>query len=461
MEAFCNMWESPIYKFEEETADESGKLIKKPFLINVTYSPPRNQNDPGKALIGVFNKIMRNLDKNEIKILDVGAGKLRNTLWLLQKGFHVWAVEFPGLKDRLTDAKEKWDSAETYPNFHKVTFPKDFINLNEKFDIILLVNMINVMPIPIERFALLSLCREKIKENGMLLWHNWRAKSIHPDSYTEDNEFIDGYLMGQGPNHTFYCEYGRDESHEILYSIGLSFNRTMNLHKVPANKGYSYIFNPTHNNLIVNTLDLNTRTKTTHNPDKVIDNVDTITILDLYIKELQTIPVGRDVNYRYKDAHKYHLLSSRIFFEIFNNQLKEPIIEQEINEGRGRIDIVYKNRNKDGVFKNLKDLRDISCPEVMVECKNYKNNLSNTEYAQLNDRLIPHRGMLGFLLCRDKQDPEKVIKHCHDRYKGGNNKYIIVLDDKDLIHLSELKLQEEDDDSINDFIDSKIKEIIG
>src|SRR3989338_8469781 len=129
------MWENPIYRFEEETTDKNGKIVKRPFLINVTYSAPRNLDDPGKALIGVFNKITEGLDPKKTRILDVGAAKLRNTLWLLQKGFHVWAVEFPELRERLPDAKKKWENAEkNYPNFHKVTFPKDFLKLNEKFD---------------------------------------------------------------------------------------------------------------------------------------------------------------------------------------------------------------------------------------------------------------------------------------------------------------------------------------
>jgi hypothetical protein len=74
------MWESPIYKFEEETADKKGKIVKKQFYINTTYSAPRNLNDPGKALIGVFDKITKGMTPNETHILDFGAAKLRNTL---------------------------------------------------------------------------------------------------------------------------------------------------------------------------------------------------------------------------------------------------------------------------------------------------------------------------------------------------------------------------------------------
>ena len=118
----------------------------------------------------------------------------------------------------------------------------------------------------------------------------------------------------------------------------------------------------------------------------------------MYIKELKTVATGT------KEAHKYHLLASRIFYEIFRDQLGEPEIEREINEGRGRIDFTCKNKNKEGIFKNLKDLRDIKCPEIMVECKNYENALTNDEFQQINDRLIPHRGSLGFLICRDKKN---------------------------------------------------------
>ncbi len=446
------MWESPVYTFEEEVS-ENGKIVKKPFHINVTYSVPRREEDPGKALIGVFNKITSSLDPKKIKILDVGAGKLRNTLWLLEKGFNVWAVEFPELKERLKDAKEKWNYAEkNYKNFHKVTFPRDFIKLKQKFEIIILINEINVMPIPLERFAILSLCRERIKDKGMLLWHQWRAKNTHPEMYTEDNEFIDGYLMGSGPNHTFYVEHTRDESHELLYSVGFNFDKDANLHKVPSNKGYSYIFRPKHINLIQDALDLKALCKQVHDSKKPLKDPDCVTVLDMYIKQLKNIPTGREA------AHNFHLLASRIFFEIFRKQIGEPIIEKEINEGRGRIDFCCRNRNKEGIFKSLKEMRDIKCPDIIVECKNYTYELKNEEYNQLSSRLIPDRSRLGFLICRSKEDKIEVIKQCRDRLR--DNKYIIVLDDEDLIKLAKYKLNDEDDERINDFIDDKIKEII-
>jgi len=446
-----SMFDTPIYRFEEETADADGKAIIKPFSVNVTYSTPRNLNDPGKALIGIFSKITKGMNPEKTNILDFGAGKLRNTLWLLQKGFNVWAVEFPELIGRLPDAKAKWALAESYPNFHKVC-PSDFSKLKVKFDIILLINEINVMPIPAERFLLLSLCREKIKKKGMLLWHQWRGIATSPDKYSEDNEFIDGYLMGAGPHHTFYVEYDRDATHELLYSTGFSFNKEMNLHKIPGNSCYSYIFNPSHEVLISKAVDVGRMRRVGRKPMKIIPPVERLTVLDLYIKELETISVG-------KEAHRYHLLASRIFFEIFRGQLKEPVIEREINEGRGRIDAVCGNRNKEGIFKNLKELRGVSCPQIMLECKNYNYALKSREYEQLSGRLVPGRGILGFLLCRDKKDEKEVLKQCRDRIKD-HRKHIIVLDDTDLVKLAKLKINEEDDEAINDFIESKIGELV-
>src|SRR4030067_2910477 len=181
----------------------------------------------------------------------------------------------------------------------------------------------------------------------------------------------------QGPNRTFYVEFNQNETHEILYSLGFSFNSSINLSKIPSNtSAYSYIFTPTHDSLLVNTLDVENMIKAHRDPKNIMSIPEKTTVLELYTSELKTVPVGdRNAKQRNYDAHKYHLLASRIFFEIFRNQLCPPVIEQEINEGRGRIDIVYKNRNKDGIFKDIKDLRNIPCPDIMVECKNYENDL--------------------------------------------------------------------------------------
>jgi hypothetical protein len=449
------MWATPRYTFEGEFYDSHGELTTMPFCIDVTYSTPRNLDDPGKALSTVFSKITAGMDPEKTRVLDVGAGKLRNTCWFLQKGFHVWAVEFPELRDRLPDAAMKWTAAEEWENFHKVMFPRDFLSLTKTFDIILLINVINVMPIPRERYALLSLCRDRIKGNGQLLWQQWRAKAIHPESYTDENAFLDGYRMGPGPNHSFYVEQSRDESHEMMFASGFAFDESMALHRIPSNSGHSFIFRPQHLSLIPNALDVAGLVNTDYDPKNVISNVSQVDSLDLYFDELSDLPVGR------KHARQYHLLAARILYQLFKEELRAPLVEFEVNEGRGRIDLVYGIHNKEGIFRNLRDLWRIHCPQLIVECKNYAHSLTNTEYDQLAGRLTRDRGLLGFLLCRDKKDHGQVIKHCQDRHKHASDMYIIVLDDKDLEKLNEYRAMRDDgNDPVMSFIEKRVREIL-
>lgn len=43
---------------------------------------------------------------------------------------------------------------------------------------------------------------------------------------------------------------------------------------------------------------------------------------------------------------------------------------------------------------------------------------------------------------------------------GGSDKFIIVLDDKDLVQLASYRLNEDDDNLINDLVHRKIREIV-
>jgi hypothetical protein len=49
---------------------------------------------------------------------------------------------------------------------------------------------------------------------------------------------------------------------------------------------------------------------------------------------------------------------------IFATELVNFTSEEEINEGRKRIDITASNRSKDGFFFLLKDTHNIHCPWI-------------------------------------------------------------------------------------------------
>lgn len=448
------VWESPIYKFKKKIYDQNGVAKESEIIIDVTGSAP-TMPDPGEYLKRVFTTLANNRNPKKIRILDVGAAKLRNTLWLLKKGFQVYAVEFPELAKRMPQAKKNWEIAEKkYPqNFKKLVFPKDFFKLKQKVDIILLINVLNVMPSPQERLVLLTLCREKMKKKGLLLWYNWRDISSNSDKYTEQNKLNDGFFKGIGrKNKTFHVEWEREYALEMLASAGFFLNKEIKLGEVGNTQ--AYVLNPKGLILLERTLKLPEMKKgqIKRNLQEFASEIEKIFFPKLYVEELKNILIKRG-----KEATKFHRVSSRLLATIFDHQLKNPVIEKEINEGRGRVDIRFKNKNNPGFLKNLKELREVRCPSIVVECKNRNEDPKNPEFAQLADRLKPNRGMFGILVCRKILNKSETIKHCKDRLEKGE--WIIVLDDEDLRKLANIKL-EEGDEGVDDYMENKIDEIV-
>jgi hypothetical protein len=60
--------------------------------MDVTESVPPFDS-PKETLTSVLDQVLKILPKNSM-ILDFGAGKLRNTIYLLENGYNVRAVEF-------------------------------------------------------------------------------------------------------------------------------------------------------------------------------------------------------------------------------------------------------------------------------------------------------------------------------------------------------------------------------
>jgi hypothetical protein len=105
--------------------------------------------------------------KTKPVILDFGAGNLRNTMYLLKKGYQVRSVEFKGTKETEKKIEEK---TEEYKNqYKKLVFPHEFFESKEKFGLILLINVCSIMPVPSERLLAIQYCREKLTENGLIL----------------------------------------------------------------------------------------------------------------------------------------------------------------------------------------------------------------------------------------------------------------------------------------------------
>ena len=136
-------------------------------------------------------------------------------------------------------------------------------------------------------------------------------------------------------------------------------------------------------------------------------------------------------------ASEYHSLMIGIIEFIFFPNLLNPVKEQEIHQGRKRIDIMMENGARTGIFYRLHDIRNLPCPYVSIECKNYNSDVNNPELDQLSSRFSPLRGKLGFLCCRSIDNRELFVERCRDTFKDDRG-LIIPLDDKIVIELLSL-----------------------
>ncbi|MDT0341904.1 hypothetical protein [Streptomyces litchfieldiae] len=133
------------------------------------------------------------------------------------------------------------------------------------------------------------------------------------------------------------------------------------------------------------------------------------------------------------DAGKYHSNVEALMTALFYPSLSMPEMEEEIHEGRKRIDISYTNNAVDGFFRFL-TRHKIPSKYVFIECKNYGHDVTNPELDQLSSRFSPLRGQFGILACRSFADKSRFLTRCRDTaldYRG----YVIALDDGDLTQI--------------------------
>lgn len=132
------------------------------------------------------------------------------------------------------------------------------------------------------------------------------------------------------------------------------------------------------------------------------------------------------------EATAYHRAVKDLLEALFYPPLVFPEIEQEINQGRKRIDILFTNQAKDGFFAHVRD--NYFAPYVAVECKNYAGDPKNPELDQLAGRFSNLQGRVGILCCRSMTKKDLFIERCRDTAVAGNG-VILPLDDDDLERL--------------------------
>ncbi|HVS27128.1 MAG TPA: hypothetical protein VHE58_07520 [Burkholderiales bacterium] len=127
-------------------------------------------------------------------------------------------------------------------------------------------------------------------------------------------------------------------------------------------------------------------------------------------------------------ASSYHKLMVGILEFLFFPALLCPRKEQEIHQGRKRIDVLMENGATIGIFYRLHATRKLPSAFVAFECKNYTTEINNPELDQIAGRFSPNRGRVGFICCRHFEDRARFVQRCRDTLKDDRG-LVAAVDD--------------------------------
>ena len=135
-------------------------------------------------------------------------------------------------------------------------------------------------------------------------------------------------------------------------------------------------------------------------------------------------------------ATNYHRTVFGILELLFYPRWTVPRVEDEIHEGRKRIDITFENSAETGFFFRLPTTNQIPCRIIMIECKNYSREIANPELDQISGRFSVNRGQFGIVVCREIQDMPTFMERCKDTQVDGRGT-VLPLTDDDLLTMLE------------------------
>lgn len=138
------------------------------------------------------------------KILDYGCGKLRNTIFLLNQGFHVDAVDTQvqilNLQQKYLEAVTNLENIETLIKLDRIYEDKEF-DKEEEYDICLCSFVLNVVSEKDERKEIIQKIYRAVKKGGLIYIETRTDKDILKAKHKEI--YKDGFIIGNGRIRTF------------------------------------------------------------------------------------------------------------------------------------------------------------------------------------------------------------------------------------------------------------------
>jgi hypothetical protein len=458
------IWKTSIYRFViPDNLNRSNTKRYKEVWIDVTDSVPPFDS-PKDTLGSVLDNVLEKIPSNSV-ILDFGAGKLRNTIYLLDKGYNVRAVEFEKTQHASKQSKDMYQKALSYSGqFDKLVFPHEFFQSDLKFDLVILINVANIMPVPSERLLVLQYCREKLRPEGLILWYNQHRDPDYIARCIPEYALGDGYYMKKDNRYqTFYRDFESYEVDAMFMSNGFRLEE-----RIEAGHNIARTYHISGTNPLKNTLNAEKVRKyvvgdenRSHEKvgvsilkesDKPIINIPNPLELceeQFYIDALTRLPAGREYDIEYQN------LICAILIKLFMPPLKNPKLEYPLSDGIKRVDIIMSNPQEHGFFGGLSKRFDVTAPYIFIECKNYSSDLSNPEVDQLTGRFTKKGGRFGILVYRRIGDESMLLKRCQRCL--DNDEYVVTLNDNDIIKMLKYKIHGE---NIDEYMDEKMQQLL-
>lgn len=464
------MWNSPIYKLNKYVSDVNGNHVYNEIVIDVNKSAPPF-SEPSRFLKEAFSDVISKIElqKNQ-HILDVGGGKLRNTLHFLgeydekikEERYNVCAVEYETLFST-PQARSNKEKAKQYgKRFETLLYPKQFIQYDDhKFDLVILINVINIMPVPAERLFLLQLCHQKLKPGGYLFWYTQRGDSDYHERKVPRYQIGDGYFVGRKFKYkTFYREFTVKEIDSLLSITGFDLVCPIKSHWRNQARLYRRLDTIPLSDDILNkdliekadVVDERIPDPKEVKPREILTKAkkrkghpdpEKLRIENLFIKKLESIDFGTASAGVYQEYVKYMLQV------IFPDELRNLQLQRHL-------DIAAINKSKTGFFNSLRTNHQIRCPSILIECKNYRYSVNNPAFQHIGSHLGGRVGRFGILAYR--RNRKAVIGRCR-RFFSQQNKVILPLCDTDFKNLLKFRMHSQENE-IERYMEDILLEII-
>jgi hypothetical protein len=163
------------------------------------------------------------------RVVDVGAGRLRATNPLLDAGLDVWTVE---TELQLARTAELLSSARRrYPRLRTPLSAGQFGSSALNLDGAVCICVLHTVPAIRGRTEILRALRKNLSVGGLLLLDVPHGLTYYHRPDSRAKEFLDGYIMGPGPVHTFFKEYTESELVSTVERRGFEFVRNLGIRR--------------------------------------------------------------------------------------------------------------------------------------------------------------------------------------------------------------------------------------